>query len=79
MASICDFVSKFDSKLKNMKFSASLRLRGGKATFFQTSQVIFLTWHIEICHATSVTYMSAKILTTISPPPKHSDGVPRWF
>jgi len=37
MASICDFVSKFDSKLKNMKFSASLRLCGEKATFFQTS------------------------------------------
>jgi len=42
MANICDSVSKFDSKLKNMKFSASLRLCGEKATFFQTSHDILL-------------------------------------
>ena len=35
MWSTCDFVSKFDAKLKNVNFSASLRLCGEKATFFR--------------------------------------------
>jgi len=34
---ICDFSSKLDIKLKNFKFSVSLRLCGEKLTFFQTS------------------------------------------
>jgi len=56
MASICDFVSKFDSKLKNMKFSASLRLCGGKVTFFQTSQELKSELIFAICIMYSISF-----------------------